>query len=200
MEAEDGKDKLAINFTRPISEKEAEKISSDFLNVPMADVLVELFTEVGDSRTFRFRKMPYKCTIYAGAERGDAKGSLTLEKVSGKFKWVTLRIYSGPLEQIPEPGSINADCLEMVSVSAGPTKTGIWKPGKGNQITYAILVHQRGTISLPTQSGKWFFTVLYRLAQLANEFHLNLSGQPKFWENEGRFEERGQPDNLPDVE
>lgn len=195
-----GREKRAIDFTEPLSEKEAEKIFVEFSKISMADVLTELFKEISDHRTFRFKGMSYKHIIYAGIKRDDVQASLSIEKVSGKFKWVTLRIYNGLLEQVPKPNSVNPDCLEMVSIMVGPTKTGLWKDKKGNQIIYTILVSQHGAISLPTESGKWLFTALYRLAQLANEFHLNLSEQPRFWEKEENFKQRAYPEDLPDVE
>lgn len=183
---------LAINFSRPILTSQAEVLLANFSEIPLANVLVELFREVADPQTFRAALQKGGLIIYAQIKYGDVVHSVSLgmSQILGKFDQVILRVYAGPLRLVPASGFENTTCPNIVSVSAGALKTGAWLKNRGNKMTHGIVVSfSKGFICLPSQGGKWLFSFLNRLAQLANEFHLDINQQPEFWELEGRFRE-----------
>lgn len=181
------KNTKVIAHTTPISADEAEEIFKEFSKIPMADALIETFKFAVDSRTFRKKENSKGCEVFASVEDQNVRASMILRQVHQK---VELLFYTGAMEEIAAVECIADFYNESAVVSAGPLKFPILGNRKGILDTYGISVYLYEDIYLPTNYGRWFLSLMNRLALITTEFHLDISDPRRYSDDEKEDEEK----------
>jgi hypothetical protein len=174
-------DKSMINYTKPISESDAEKLFKKMLKIKMADILVDLFKKESDPKTFRHKGEYSIQEIYSNLKYEDINGSMIIRIGPSLDSKVNLHFYNSHIDGMPPPGYISVFCSEIAYVVAGPLETGVWALGRGNEAVNGISIHMCRSIDLPSKTGKWFLDTMSWLALTTQQRYQDLSKQPRFF-------------------
>ena len=169
---------MVVAEAKQISKETMEELLAKWQDIPMAHVLTTLFLENADTSNLWLRN-DYDGKIYAPIKD---KENLTICIWSMYGNRVDLEIYHGKLESVPQRGYMDVFFNELISFVACVQDAGVWMAGRGDQKTYAIVVHPPRTIHFPSEIGRWVFEFLHNFSLRATEFHLDVSQQPHFWD------------------
>lgn len=168
-----------VAHTKEASREDVARICEEFKEVPLADVLVDIFLKEADAETFRIGEDEWgKREILADVKGKEFPASLRIRNV-GKDS-VDLEIYDNEMKEIPVSG--NVFCQEIVTFSAMEVKEGTWVFDKGDRYTYGIHVRFYSFgLTLPSDRGAWALGVVSDLAKRASELHASIGKQPRFY-------------------
>jgi len=163
--------------------QEAKQLGEEFREVPMADVLIDVFFEHADPKSFRIDQSYDEKEILARYKSEEFDALLVLGSFGNRE--VYFEIFSG------SSGLGKKIDFERIAIfRAGQKETGTWAEGRGYQQTFNIRA-EFDDLYLPSRKTEWVFGVYGEIAQKTNERYL--LRQPIFWPTESAPE----PDRTP---
>lgn len=170
---------LEVTGAESVKLGEVTQICEEFKEIPMADILVEVFLEHADPESFRIGKDFTGKEILANPKRKGFDASLKLSQCHDR---VDLEIFDGSTEMFPTEDLNKRWCCTIAILHAGQKETGTWAYGSGYEQTYGIRARFISDLLLPSERAKWVFEVFEEIARKTNEqYSLN---QPSFYSDE----------------
>jgi hypothetical protein len=165
--------------TADVGQADLEKVTQicqELKEIPMADILVDIFLEHADPESFRIGRDFTGEQILADPKGEKIDASLMLSRCLNR---VDLEIFDGSTRAFPTEDLNKRYCCTIGFLYAGQKTTGTWSCAGGYEQTYGIMARFIGDLILPSERAKWVFELFDEITQKTNErYSLN---QPRFY-------------------
>ncbi|TSC92758.1 MAG: hypothetical protein CEN89_460 [Candidatus Berkelbacteria bacterium Licking1014_7] len=184
-----------IDATKEISRDEANELLRRISGAPVSLALVDLFVRASAPDTLRRstsdeRLVNEVCTLFSDALPEEVRVTVMLKQQRiansdpnlAQEMGTTLSFYKGKITDLP----VNPGSSELVTLYGGPQRMGVWMYGRGNAMTYDIVLRTPSLagLFLLSPAGRWILEMLGHLAKTVSEFHLKQEEQLMFYQGD----------------